>query len=215
MAAFVSSVIQPIVDFGYGLAATFLGQIYNHYRPQSTGPVLVNFNMIEQIPFMFDATPNFSQTRPHLYASDQTYYGAFDSTNTKIGDYFTNGGSYVFYVANWEPLRPPAMMLCNRVVTIQRPSGNGSVSNGYGGNTAPVTLLTGWPASIIKGGISNKPETGTPESINDHGMICYIPYYVPIATYDIVIDDLNRRYIIGENEQTELGYRLSLAYETA
>lgn len=214
MVDFVTSVVQPVIDLGYGLAARFLGVPFNHYRPMNTGIVRTNYNLIEQLNFGYDRDPLFSHKEPQHYGVQQ-YFGMFDQTNTQIGDYFSDEGDNTFFVNNIEPIKPVMIMRCNRVVTVQRPSGNSAISNGYGGNTTPTTILTGWPCSVVSGGVGGKNEADTPESVKDKGVQIYLPYYVPIDTYDVIIDDLNRRYVVAENEQTELGYRLFAQYETA
>lgn len=215
--SFVNTVIQPIIFIGYGLAADFLGVPFNHYRPMSNGAVISNINLIEQLPLGYDRDPLFSHKEPQQYGLQQ-YYALGDMTNTLIGDYFSDGGEYTFFCNNIEPLKPAMIMRCNRTVTVKQPAaGSGGLTNGYvyGGDTTPTTLLTGWPCSIISGGVGGKNEADTPGSVKDHGVQIYLPFYVEIPTYSVVIDDTGRRYVVGENEQTELGYKLLVSYETA
>lgn len=213
--AFVDK-IQGYVNLGQGLAAQFLGATYAHYRPQSSGKVLTENNMIEELNLSFDSDPTFSHRRPAIFAS-QIYYGLFDYTNTNIGDYFWDYGQHIFYVSNFEPLKPIELVRCNRTVSVLRPAASSGQSNGYGGDTTPVTLMSEWPCSILSGGVRDRNEDHTPGSVKDFGVTITLPYYtgIEINTYDVIIDDVNRRYVISENERTALGWRLLCATEIA
>ena len=206
--------VQGWVNLGTGIAAKFLGQTFAHYRPLSTSTVLQPINMIEELFLSFDQDPQFSYHKPKEYG-DQIYFALCDYTNVQIGDYFWNYADQTFFVSNFEQLKPAMLMRCNRIVTVQRPAAAAGVSNGYGSNTSPVTLLNGWPCSIVSGGIGGANDAHTPGSVKDHGVVITFPHYVDVDTYDIVIDDANRRYVVGENERTALGYRCLAQYESA
>lgn len=207
---FSDVIIQPLVNLGYKLAATFLGLPYTHYRAQSVGPLVANANAVDTLYLAFDHDKQYGFTAPLDYRQN-TYFALIDSTTLMIGDYLYDFSGSTFFVASIEPLKATMLVKCNRVISVYRPATN----NGYGSNTSPITVLAQWPASILVGGISGPNLDNDPGTISDPGVTIYLPNYVPITEYDIIVDDLDRRYTVSQIEITALGNRLSCRYTTA
>lgn len=204
--------IQVHVNKGYRIAAKNLGHLFAHYRAQDNGPVLVNFNMVDELNLAFDRDKMFSFASPEEYKSD-TYYALLDLTTVGIGDYLYDFDKGTFFIANIEPLKPAMLIRCSHVVTISRPASN----NGYGGDTGPIPILTQWPCSIFLGPKGEKNIATLPESTRSPWIVIHIPQLIgtTIEYGDIVIDELNRRYAVSDNHLTPLGWYLTCEYVTA
>jgi hypothetical protein len=210
---FSDTVLQPLISLGYGLAAKFLGLPYLHYQPRSAGPVIANINALDTLYLAFDHDKNYSFEAPLDYKQN-TYFALIDGTTLSIGDYLDDRQGDKFFVADMEPLKAVMLVKCNRMIDVLRPATN----NGYGGETADLSVLTQWPASILTidgiGGPNLDVDVGT---IVDKGVTIYLPNYpsASIFEYDIVIDEFDRRYTVSQIEITQLGYRIAARYTTA
>ena len=212
-ATFGQPQIQSLIDLGYGIAAGILGANYVQYRPQSTGPVLANVNMVQEIFLAFDRDNNFSFIKPAEY-NKSLYYGLVDLTYVRIGDFFYNFGKHTFFVANIEPLRPVELVLCNHTISLYRPAG--STSNGYGGDTDPILQFSEWPCSLLPGTKGESNEARTPGSIRAPWEILQIPAIpggILIDEYDLLIDELGRRFIISQCSLAKEGWYATVSEE--
>lgn len=203
--------IQRKINHGYRIAARHLGNLYAHYRPTSTGPVIVNFNMIDQLMLAFDRDAAFSFEKPQDYAGD-SFYGLIDCTTLQIGDYLYDFDNRTFFVANFEPLKPAMLVKCNRTVTLKQPASN----NGYGASTGPTLLLDSWPASIIPGTKGERNVAQLPESVRAPWYIMHLPYFPgAIINYgDVILDDLSRRFVVSANQLSPMGWHLTIDMES-
>lgn len=205
--------IQKHVSHGYGIAAKHLGHLFVHYRPQSTGTVLTNINAIDELMMAYDPDPLFGFIKPLTFKSDE-YYGLVDLTTVAIGDYFYDFKAGTFFVANFEPLKSALIIRCNAIASIFRPTS----SNGYGANTGPSPLMTGWPVSILPGTKGERNVAGLPESVRAPWVVIHVPIFagVDILYGDVITDDLNRRYVVSQNQKTSFGsWHLTCDYESA
>lgn len=204
--------IQSKIYKGFNKAAQRLGSQYVQYRPSSSGAVIAQNNIVQEIFFAFDKSPNFDFKQPLDY-NQATYYALVDLTEVQIGDYFWDYNNRTFFVANIEPLKPAEVVLCNVTIDLLRPAS--STTNGYGGDTTPQTLLTGWPASILPGTKGEMNEAKTPGTNRSFWVQMRIPYYVSIDPYDIVTDNLGRRFVVSDNSLAKEGYFCTMSYEGA
>ena len=207
--------IQARVNHGNAIATRFLGAPFTQYRPTSvTNPV--SGTPVATLQCAFDPDAAFSFAKPSGY-SKPIYYGLFDGTNVRVGDYLVSATQGTFFTAGYEPIKPWLCVSCNRVMTFTRAAAPASTGLDpiYSGATqaTDTLLLTGWPASCLAG---TKGERG-PSSIQLPGDVKLPWWAILLPAYPGVIlnmgdrasDDLGRHYIISSAEQTSLGWRLT------
>lgn len=201
--------IQQKINKGYNIAAKHLGTKFGHFRPQNTGPVLENINLVQEVFLAPDKDSEFGFGQPIGFKAD-TYFALLDLTLVQIGDYLWDFGNYTFYVVNIEPLKPALLVRCSNTITVYRPAS----SNGYGGDTGPQTLLTGWPCSVQPGAKGERNVSMLPESVRAPWTTIHLPFFPgTIIRYgDIIVDELGRRFAVSLNEVSAIGYELTCSY---
>jgi hypothetical protein len=207
------AIIQSHVNHGYSIAASKVGHTFVVFRPLDTGPVLRNQNIVQELPLAFDQDYHFGFMKPSEY-NKQNYYALLDLTLIKVGDYLWDYDQHIFFVAWIEPLRPAELTRCDATINLIQPSG--SIDNGYGGDTTPVTKITGWPIAISPGTKGETNEAHTPGSVRSPWMIGYAPLLpdgVMIEEYDVIIDELGRRYVVSMPSLGKEGWYFSMAME--
>lgn len=206
--------IQQKINHGFAKAASKLGTPFMQYRPQDNTTVIVEDNIVGELYVAYDKSANFNFLQPLDY-NVASYYVLMDLTNVQIGDYLWNYDDRIFFVANIEPLKPAQVILCNiPSLSIYRPSG--STTNGYGGNTNPQLLLSGWPACMVPGTKGESNEAKTPGSVRAFWNNLMLPStQVAIEPYDLVIDDTERRFIVSNNQKSQMGYFCTCSYQGA
>lgn len=216
MATYFVDKVQRHVNKGYGKAASRLGVPFVQYRPQTSGSVLVNANMVQEVYLAFDKSSNFDFTQPQDY-NDAKYYALVDLSFVQIGDYFWDFNQRIFFVANVEPLKPAELMLCNHTVSLFHPAGNVSAYHGYGGDTQPTTKFSGWPVVLLPGTKGEANEAKTPGSIRAPWGVMQVPPIpgVTIDEYDLMIDDQQRRFIVSLASLAKEGWFCTMSLEQA
>lgn len=212
-----AATLQSRIYAGYGKAALRIGQLYSQYRPSGfanplatqRGTLYASFN-----------SEDMKYSRPNKYGK-ATWYGVFDGSLTQAGDYLVGPGG-TFFIAAQQQALPILVVGCNRTVRIGRtPTDATPGLQAYSGvvesdqvdvlgtSDALGGIATGWPASILIGGRSDK-DGKLPSSVKSAGMIILLPPSVPIAIIesDIIHDDLGRRYAVYTAELTDLGWRI-------
>ena len=207
--------IQARINHGNAIATRFLGAPFTQYRPTSvTNPV--SGTPVATLQCAFDPDAAFSFARPSGY-SKPIYYGLFDGTNVRVGDYLVSATQGTFFVAGYEPIKPWLCASCNRTLTIKRtalPPATGLDPN-YSGRTWPTdtSLMTGWPASILQGtkGEQAPASLRLPGDAREPWWNILLPAYpgVILNMGDHATDDLARGYTISSAELTGLGWRLT------
>lgn len=196
---------------GYGKAATRIGYLTDIYRPVNAFNPLQYGNKIASINASFNAE-TMLYNRPNKY-NHPTWFGVFDGTQTKVGDYLTNPQDGTFFVAAMQQALPILMVQTNRTINVLRPqqqTGVGAV--GYNADTVATEtqIMTGWPASVLlshKGEISQGKLPGDTRSPWWVVLMPAVPGVI-VRHGDIMSDDLNRRYVCASVELTDLGYRI-------
>jgi hypothetical protein len=116
-----------------------------------------------------------------------------------------------YFIAALQPLLPILVVECNRVVSLFKPGAQSGIgAQGYGGTTAANETLyaESVPCSILQGTKGEKSEANLPDDTRSPWWTVLMPSAVGrIAPDDIMIDDLDQRYVISSNELTDLGYR--------
>jgi hypothetical protein len=220
--------IQSRIWKGYGKAALFIGSTYRFYRPvNSTTPADLfdapdgdwdggeiwdqPGNFLASLPVSLNAE-DMKYSRPNKYGK-ATWYALVDGTSLQPGDYFF-GAQGMFFIAALQPLLPILVVECNRVISVKRPqtqSGTGLIGN-YGGNTADTetAFIAGRPCSILQGTKGEKSETSLPGDTRTPWWTVLLPDTgTMISPDDIIVDDLDQRYVVSSNERTDLGWRLT------
>jgi hypothetical protein len=148
-------------------------------------------------------------SRPNKYGK-ATWYALFDGTGITVSDYLIGPGG-VFFIAAMQKLLPILAVECNRVISIYRPQQQSQMGlNEYGGTTAKneKLLLQGRPCSILQGTKGEKSEANLPGDVRASWWTILLPNAGgTLRSDDIVVDDLNKRYILSSVELTDLGYR--------
>lgn len=216
-----AATLQNRIYQGYAKAAIRIGTLYNQYRPSTAadplatqrGTIYTSFN-----------AEDFGYSKPNKYGKP-TWYALLDGTLTRPGDYLV-GSQGTFFIAAQQLNLPILVVECNRSVRIARnaaPTTVGAVAYGGSndstaadnlGTSSAGNLLTGWPASVLIGGRSDKMVT-EPMSVKSAGYQVLLPCSVPITISqgDVLHDDLNRRYSVYAAELTDLGWRLNVNEE--
>ena len=207
------SAVERHVWRGYGIAAKNLGVACPWFRPNGIGNPVAPANALGTIPAAFDTSPTFKFNTPSKYGAP-TFYGLFDPTGTVAGDYLVEPRMGPFFIASIEPLHPPLMVNCNRVLTVTRAGQQPPGPAYYGGASAgvPVPIATGWPAALVLTIRGEAGETKLPGDMKQGMFMVYLPFTLPLDPLpsDIITDDeeVQNRYIVSAAESTNLGWRL-------
>jgi hypothetical protein len=192
---------------GYAQAATKMGLSYSLYRPASAGIVVGGANLVGSVAAHFRIDDGLTQPAGFGQA---LWRGWFDGRLTLPGDYLVGPGG-CFFVAAQQALLPPLCVKCNHTLTVTRPGDPvpyGAL--GYDGGAADLTLLAGWPASVLIGPKGEKNEVGLPGDVKQSWWAVLMPAYagVRLAPSDLLTDESGQTYVVASVEITDLGLRL-------
>jgi hypothetical protein len=181
--------IQSKINKGNGIAAKYLGAPFTQYRP--TDPLDPLGNPIGSLISDFDADPAFSHRAPGKY-DNAIFYGLFDATYVRRGDYLVGPNRETYFVAGIEPNKPIMCVKCNRSAGFMRPNPNPAGDQFYGGDLrgAETTILAGWPISQLQGTKGERGQANLPGDVR-------------------MSDDIGRFWTISSAELTDLGWRLT------
>lgn len=213
--------LQKKIWAGYGKAASRLGMLNDLFRPIGAVNPLASDTKIQSLLASFNAQ-DWTYIKPNKYGNP-LWYGLFDATPTRQGDYLV-GPQGTFFIAEQQLHLSILMVECNRTVALLRAAApaNATGSQPYGGaciteNTAALgglnslgNVTTGWPASVLIGGRSSGA-TLLPMSAKNAGWQILLPASVPVTIHagDVLLDDLGRRYITEACELTDAGWRIN------
>jgi hypothetical protein len=208
--------LQDRLYLGLGRSARHAGQTTDAFRPRGPSRPLDKQNRFLRLPATFVSTSG-SNRQTNAYG-DVLWHGIFDASYTQTGDYLVQEAG-TFFVASQVPLLPVLCVKTNRVVSVVQPNLQTSTAgNAYGGYTSggSVTLIEGWPASVLGETRSNASTTGLPTDLT-------VPYWnillpavadVVLSLGDLVIDDLSQTAVISSSELTDLGWRINARMAT-
>lgn len=216
-----AATLQSRIYKGYGKAAVRLGLANNVYRPAGTANPLAAGNLLVSLLASFNSE-DWSYLKPNKYGRP-TWYGLFDGSLTRAGDYLV-GPKGTFFIAAQQLHLSILCVECNRSVALVRAPAASSPTGvqAYGGacateDTAALgtlngdgTLSAGWPASILLAGKSEQG-VGLPMSVKNAGFQILLPASIPLVinASDTFLDDLGRRYVAEACELTDLGWRIN------
>jgi hypothetical protein len=208
--------LQDRLYLGLGLSARHIGQFADAFRPSGPFDPLDKQNRILRLLATVVSTRGkYSHT--NLFG-DALWYGVFDASYTRPGDYIVMQ-SGTFFVASQAPLLPVLCVKTNRLISIARPKMQASIAaNSYGGYVlgASTALMSSWPASVLG-------ENRTSHSAADLPTDQVVPYWnvlvpspakVVLSPGDVITDDLGRTALISGSELTDLGWRISAKMAT-
>ena len=199
--------LQAVLDRGRSIAAAHIGVVYSGYRPTDANAPLAASACYGQLPAAFNAR-DLKFRRPADNEHD-VWWGVFDTSVTKTGDYLV-GEAGTFFIAAQQALLPPVCILANRLLSLSRPAAAARLGvNGYGGVTRAqqVGLLTGWPVSIAN---ATNAAPGLPGEQRLAAWTLRLPM-LPVIPHvgDVADDDLGQTYVVVAAEQTDLGWQLA------
>ena len=202
--------LQARIYSGYAKAALRIGQNADQYRAATAANPTAIGNKQRTIPASFNAE-DMGYGKPNKYGHP-TWYGLFDGSLTRVGDYLI-GAFGTFFIAAQQQALPILCVECNAVVDIHRPQDQTAVGAiGYGGNTdaSETALMTQWPASILQGGKGIK-DGALPGDVKSPEWQVLLPAFagVTLRFGDIIIDNMARRLVIGSAELTDAGWRMT------
>lgn len=204
--------LQSLVYYGYYQAALRIGLPFQQYRPtNAAAPLGTAFATLVA---SFNAK-DMKYGKPSAYGSP-LWYCLADGRVMQVGDYLI-GAPGTFFIASMQPILPIQAVECNRVVTVYRPQQQTAVGAApYGGNTADnqTAIATGFPASILINAKADKGVVSLPGDARSawwNMLLPIIPGGVTIEDADVVIDDLENRYVISAAELTDMGWRITMA----
>jgi hypothetical protein len=198
--------------YGAGCAARRVGFLHDAYRPD--GPVapldLVRRFLRLCVAFVL---PGGSVAAPSGFAAPFRQAWA-DWSYLQAGDYLAGPEGTVF-VAAIEPPKPMLVVMTNSVVRLARPAA--PVLDGLNpyGAVLPGTqtmLLTGFPASLLVGGVGDRAKAGLPDDTKLPGFTALLPAVRNVQPHvaDILMNERDERFVVSAVEQVAGAWRLSL-----
>jgi hypothetical protein len=204
--------LQGKIYSGYAQAALRIGLPHDLYRPRSsTSPTPLDpVNKLTTLPAHFRVDDKFA--RPNVYGKP-LWLAYVDGSQLQVGDYLS-GSPGIKFVAAMQPLLPILCVECNRTITVTRPALTtqvGAISDYNGQSAADITLMAGWPCSILAGTKGDRNEVGLPGDVRTSYWAILLPAWpgLVLNNADAISDDSDRRYIISTAELTDLGWRLT------
>lgn len=204
--------VQAHVNYGLAKAASALGAPNQWYRPTGPSNPISSPYLLGTLQVLYDINANLKQLVPRKRDKPEDWFGGFDATSVKVGDYMVDPTLGTFFITALDFFRPARMALCNRVLLIVRPAPPAKGPGFYGGNVVPTTLMTGWPAAVTQGTKGEAGEVKLPGDTRLPWVSILLPDAgIEIRTGDIITDDqpIPARYTISGTERTSQGWRLT------
>lgn len=130
------------------------------------------------------------------------------------GDYLA-GPEGVALIAAIEPPKPMLVVMTNAVVDLVRPAAPVLAGlNQYGAVTrgTETVLLSGFPASLLVGGIGDRTKVGLPDDTRVPGFVAMLPVIAGVVPQvaDLLLDEQGQKYVVTAVETLNAVWRLSL-----
>jgi hypothetical protein len=211
----LADTIQKQVWKGYALAGGILGTAVTQYRPSGPLDPLSPGNIVSiTLKASFDPD-TYKYGKSGLYGKP-IWYALVDGSQIETGDYLRTPAGDTYFVAALQHLLPIACVRCDRTIWVRRPfSADGVGALSYGGDEAgqETAIMSGWPASVLQGTKGGQGEVKLPGDERMPWYVVLLPAVpeVQIKSFDVLADDLGRRYKVSSAELTGLGWRLTAA----
>ncbi|MBU6419074.1 MAG: hypothetical protein KGQ79_05025 [Proteobacteria bacterium] len=197
--------------YGAGCAARRVGFLHDAYRPAGPCEPLELENRFMRLAVAF-VLPGGAVSGPSGLGVPFRQAWA-DWSYLQVGDYLA-GPEGVAFVASIEPPKPMLVVMTNAKLTLARPGTVGQVGlSGYSAvNPATeVSLIAGYPASLLAGGTGDRTRNGLPDDTKVPGFTALLPVVEGIVPQvaDILINERGERYVVNSVEETGGVWRLS------
>lgn len=200
------------------IAGGILGSPYNHYRPSGANNPTAAPQLLGSMNAWIAADQKGMGVRASGYAKP-IWYGMFDPTLTRVGDYLI-GPLGTFFIASQNVPLPIQVIDCNHTITISQPANIGSfgASSQYGGDqrATEVVLATAWPCSMLQGTKGETGSTKLPGDVKQPWAQILLPAIpgVNLRNNFIATDETGQRHIMSSCELSSLGWRITAALAT-
>lgn len=198
--------------YGAGCAARRVGFLHDAYRPEGKAGPLDPARRFMRLAVAF-VLPGGSVGAPAGFAMPFRQAWA-DWSYLRVGDYLA-GPEGIVLVAAIEPPKPMLVVMTNTVVRLTRPAAPVLPgTNPYGAVTpqTELVLADGFPASLLRGGLSDRTHDGMPDDTKVPGYAALLPRVPQVCPQvaDVLIDPAGARYVVTGVEQVAGLWRLSL-----
>jgi len=200
------------LSYGAGCAARRVGFVHDAYRPDGAEMPVDPMRRFLRLPVAF-VLPGGSVGAPSGFGVPFRQAWA-DWSYLRVGDYLAGPEGTVF-VAAIEPPKPMLVVMTNAVVGVSRAAAPLLAGlNGYGA-VLPATqhvLLSGFPASVLVGGVDDRTRAGLPDDTKVPGFTALLPAVpcVQPRVADIVTNERAERFVITAVEQVGSVWRLNM-----
>lgn len=208
-----AATLQARIYSGYEKAARRIGYTFDLYRPTGAGAVITGINKVASLPAAFSLKGDKQFTKAPAY-KDVLWEGLLDGSLAQRGDYLFNPAHGTFFVADMPAQLPIVCVRCFHTLSIMRPGSPAVVGiAGYNGTTkaGEAPILVNWPGSVVYAQRGRVTEVGLPMDLPSPYYDVLLPDFadVTLRPSDVVVDELEQRYVVGSAENNELGWRLS------
>jgi hypothetical protein len=198
--------------YGAGCAARRVGFLHDAYRPDGPEAPVDLAKRFLRLPVAF-VLPGGSLGAPSGFAVPFRQAWA-DWSYLRVGDYLAGPEGTVF-VAAIEPPKPMLVVMTNSVVALSRPAAPVLAGVNPYGAVLPGTmtaLITGFPASLLTGGLGDRTKAGLPDDTRVPGFTALLPVVpcVQPRVADILTNERAERFVVTAVETVSGVWRLSL-----
>jgi hypothetical protein len=196
--------IQAAIDRGFRTAARCIGLEYQLFRPRGSATPTAPRNRLGTVnAFLYASQSRFSSAAG---VKSPYCWGVFDGCVVHRGDYLVSPTS-IYFIGAEKPLEPPLCVWTNAIVSLARPII--PQPGQYGGlvlGQAPL-LLDRWPATLLS--VNARITGDLPETHFGLWQVMLPMLPVPPAAGDVLIDDMQRNFLVSAAEMTALGWQLT------
>ncbi|WP_026438917.1 hypothetical protein [Acidocella facilis] len=197
--------------YGAGLAARRVGFLHDAFRPAGPEAPLALENRFMRLCVAF-VTQAGSVGEPSGFGVPFRQAWA-DWSYLRVGDYLA-GPEGICFIASIEPPKPMLVVMGNGLLALVRPGGQTQPGlTGYGAvQVATETpLFTGFPASLLAGGLGDRTRDGLPDDGRVPGFVALLPAVDKVVPQvaDILINERGERYALTGIEAVGGIWRLS------
>jgi hypothetical protein len=198
--------------YGAGQAARRVGFLHDAYRPGDANPPIDPAKRYLRLAVGF-VLPGGGTAAPSGFAVPFRQAWA-DWSYLQTGDYLVGPEGTVF-IAAIEPPKPMLVVMTNAVVALARPAAPVLAGINPYGAVLPGTvtaLLTGFPASLLVGGLGDRTKAGLPDDTRLPGFTALLPVVACVLprVADILTDERGERFVVTAVEAVAGVWRLSL-----
>jgi hypothetical protein len=198
--------------YGAGCAARRVGFLHDAYRPDGAEAPVELAKRFLRLAVAF-VLPGGSVGAPSGFGVPFRQAWA-DWSYLRVGDYLAGPEGTVF-VAAIEPPKPMLVVMTNTVASLWRPAAPVLAGVNPYGAVLPSTetaLATGFPASLLVGGIGDRTRAGLPDDTRVPGFVALLPALpcVQPRVADILSNERAERFLVTAVELMNGVWRLSL-----